>query len=355
MKTISEHKKIFFFILFLSVQIYCIAQPKKCKSPTINIQSQQQAETWAAQRAPLAVNKLVRVYFHILRSDGGTLGEAATLTQIDEEFADLVEDFAPYNICFANVGFDYINNSYINYELNPDVQADVDLLLPFLIPNCINIFYHRALAGYGGNAYNIPNTFCSIDDDNIGSWRTISHEVGHCLGLRHTFSTGDGEEYINGTGCSTRGDRVCDTQADPYTESSCFTATTCNYTGTCTDPSGASNYAPPYQNIMSYWAAEGCTVTHFTAGQYARATSFLETDAGLLNTVSPATQTAGAGTVSSGYYFRTARNSITINPVLNITGATISSLQSQSVTVPSGFLAAPTGNGSTTIKATCVY
>jgi hypothetical protein len=354
MKAAFLYKILFLSLYFTTQCILCFAQPKKCKDPIVNLQSQQRAETLAAQRSPLAVNKLVRVYFHILRNDGGTLGEAATLDQINEEFADLIEDYAPYNICFANVGVNYINNTEINYNLDPDVQADVDMLLPFLVPNCINIFYHRALADYGGNAYNIPNTFCSVDDDNIGLWRTISHEVGHCLGLRHTFSTGDGEEYINGTGCSTRGDRVCDTQADPYTESACFSATTCNYTGSCTDPSGATNYNPPYQNIMSYWGVEGCTLTHFTTGQYERANSFLETDAGLLTTVSPATVTAGSGTVSSGYYFRTARNSITINPTLNITGTTISSLQSQSVTVPPGFQALPT-SGSTTIKATCVY
>lgn len=349
-----QYKKIICCILFSSLSICAFAQPKKCKSPTINLQSQQRAETWAAQKSPLAVNKLVRVYFHILRSDDGSFGQAATVDEINEEFADLVEDYAAYNICFANVGFDYINNTEIDYNLDPDVQADVDMLLPYLVPNCINIFYHRVLADYGGNAYNIPNTFCSIDDQNIGKWRTISHEVGHCLGLLHTFEPVNGEEYISGTSCSTRGDRVCDTQADPYTESACFSATSCNYTGSCTDPSGATNYSPPYQNIMSYWGSEGCTVTNFTTGQYARATSFLETDAGLLNTVSPATTAAGPGTVSSGYYFRTARNSITINPTLNITGTTISSIQSQSVTVPPGFQALPT-SGSTTIKATCVY
>ncbi len=335
------------------VNAVCFAQPKKCKSPTINLQSQQRAETWAAQKSPLAVNKLVRVYFHIVRNDGGG-SEAATISQINEEFADLVEDYAAYNICFANVGFDYINSTEINFFIDPDIQSDVDMLLPFLVPNCINIFYHGYLADYGGNAYNIPNTFCSIESGNIGVWRTLSHEVGHCLGLLHTFETAYGEEYISGTSCISRGDRVCDTQADPYTESACFTANNCNYTGTCQDPSGATNYSPPYQNIMSYWGVEGCTLTHFTTGQYARATSFLETDAGLLNTVSPATVTAGPGTVSSGFYFRTARNSITINPTLNITGTTISSLQSQSVTVPPGFQALPT-SGSTTIKATCVY
>lgn len=354
MKVSIYYKKIIVLVLFIIVNIYCVGQVKKCKSPSIDIASQQKAETWAAQRSPLAVNKLVRVYFHILRGDAG-FDDAATLTQINDEFTDLVEDFAPYSICFANVGFDYINSSQINYFLNPDSANDVALLQPYLVPNCINIFYHQNLGDYGGSAYNIPNTFCSIINANIGSWRTISHEVGHCLGLSHTFSTSGGKENISGANCATRGDRVCDTQADPYTTASCFSATNCNYTGSCQDPTGATNYSPPYQNIMSYWGSEGCTLTHFTTGQYARATSFLETDAGLLTTVSPATITAGPISVISGYYFRTARNSIAINPILNITGPTISSLQSQSVTVPPGFLASPTGNGSTTIKATCVY
>ncbi len=343
-----------FCFLLLCLNMGSFAQPKKCKTPSINIASEQMAETWSAQRSPEAVNKLVRVYFHIIRNSSG-LNAGATLAEIDTEFAALIEDFAPYSICFANVGFDFIDNTEMNIFFNPDSANDVALLEPFLVPNCLNIFYHADLATYGGNAYSIPNTFCSVAKGNIGIWRTISHEVGHCLGLRHTFSASGGEENINGTGCSTRGDRVCDTQADPYTEDNCFSANNCTYTGFCQDPSGATNYSPPYQNIMSYWGGEGCTLTHFTTGQYERATSFLETDAGLLTTVAGATTSPGPGTVSSGYYFRIGSNSITINPVLNIIGATISSLQSQSVTVPPGFLASPTGNGSTTIKATCVY
>ncbi|HOY13688.1 MAG TPA: M43 family zinc metalloprotease [Saprospiraceae bacterium] len=335
------------------VQIIAFGQGRKCKSPRINLQSQLRAESWAKQRSTVAVNKLIRVYFHIVRNTDGSQA-AATIEDINNEFQDLIDDFDADNICFANVGFDFINNTAMNQSLDPDDEDDVAMLHPFLVPNCINIFYHQSLGEYGGNAYNIPNTFCSIDDGNIGLWSTISHEVGHCLGLLHTFSTATGEEYISGFNCALHGDRVCDTPADPYTEAACFSANNCNYTGNCEDPTGNTDYVPPYQNIMSYWGLGGCDPNHLTSGQFARVNSFLQTDLNLITTVSPATVGAGPGSFSSGYYFRTAHNSISINPSLNITGSTIASLQSKSVTCPPGFLIAPT-SGSITIKATCDY
>ena len=344
------YKKATLLLLSFGIITSSLAQVKKlCKEPNIDLSSRMQAETWGAQRGPLAVNKLIRVFFHIARSDAG-YNQAATMQQIDEEFADLLEDYAPYNICFAKVGVNFIDNSDINSFLDPDNDDDVAMLTPFLVPNCINIFYHSNLGKYGGNAYDIPNTFCSVASSNIGLWRTISHEVGHCLGLSHTFV---GSEYINGTNCSTLGDRVCDTQADPYSDDACFTSSNCLYTGTCQDPSGATNYSPPYQNIMSYWGDRGCTLTHFTTGQFQRINSFLETNPGLLATVSPATITVGPINVSSGFYFKTARNSISLTPSINFTGSVIASLQSQSVTLPPGFTAAPTGNGTTIIAVTC--
>ena len=326
--------------------------PKLCKEPTANQPAIRAATEYllTAQRQQNG-NKLVRVYFHICRNDDG-LNAGATLEQIESEFADLIADFASANICFANMGVDFIDDTPINTMLNPDIPATVVWLDPFLVPNCLNIFYHAALASYGGNAYEIPNTFCSIANGNIGLWRTISHEVGHCLGLHHTFRTADGEGYISGFECLLNGDLVCDTPADPYHGSDpCFIASNCAYNGNCTDPADASNYSPPYFNIMSYWGSEGCDVDVISAGQYARANATLETYAPLIGTLSSNALTYGPVSISSGYVLKSACLDLSTAGSVVLTNSVEACLQGENVTINPGFVALPT-SGSILLRST---
>jgi hypothetical protein len=83
----------------------------------------------------------------------------------------------------------------------------------------------------------INNTYGVILDNSFLSGRTLTHEIGHCFNLYHTFQSGCGS-----TNCSTSGDNCCDTP--PVSTSS----GTCDYTeNTC---SNDVNHAPYNANVL---------------------------------------------------------------------------------------------------------
>lgn len=75
---------------------------------------------------------------------------------------------------------------------------------------------------------------------------TLSHEIGHKLGLLHTHAFGD--ELVDGSNCDIAGDRICDTPADPILTGK---VDHCDYTGHDIDLNG-DTYHPDVNNIMSY-------------------------------------------------------------------------------------------------------
>ncbi|MFH1319069.1 MAG: M43 family zinc metalloprotease [Bacteroidota bacterium] len=80
--------------------------------------------------------------------------------------------------------------------------------------------------------------------------RTPTHEIGHCLGLPHTFDDGCGDD------CSSSGDHICDTPPTSHETYGCNTAqNTCD-----NDTSGPSPYSSDVvdqiENYMSYDACQ---------------------------------------------------------------------------------------------------
>ena len=203
-------------------------------------------------------NKILNIYFHVIRRSDGTGG--LTNTQISNTIQRLFNDYSQYNIQFNELGRGYINNTqfyndpYSNY--NAIIRTNRE-------PNAINVYFLSPNVSLS-QAENIPSlAYC------IGGvyYRTsvISHEMGHCLGLYHTHS-GSGcsdnancRENINGSNCSTCGDLVCDTPADPCLAGK--VGNDCNYMGN-------DGYQPDVRNIMSY-APPGC-LTRFSNGQRKR-------------------------------------------------------------------------------------
>lgn len=345
--------KIKLWIFFLMTCFQSMAQ-KPCGNPVIDTAAMHRAE--ANQLSARTVNSMLKVYFHILKNDDGS-NAAISLTQLQQEFRQLLADYQPNNLCFAFMGVDSINNTFLNNNLDSDIPAHVNQLAAFNVPGCINIYYAFNLPKYGGSAFAIPNNFCIVDRNNINVARSISHEVGHCLGLLHTFETAGGIERIDGIGCSSLGDRVCDTQADPYAyfNTACFSNMGCIYTGSCLDPAFATHFTPPYNNIMSYWGFLGCNVDELTTGQYTRANSFIYSTPALMATISSADITYGPVTQTSGVQMQSAVNSFTTNGSVLLSGSIKAGLQGRTVRLNPGFRAAPS-SGQVYIRATeCYY
>ena len=109
--------------------------------------------------------------------------------------------------------------------------------------------------------------------------QVIPHELGHNFGLFHTFGfpgsgTSPTDELVTrgaGANCTTAGDQICDTPADPYyTPGAKLTYVNgCpqyDLNSTARDANGEA-YSPSITNIMSYYFP--CT-QDFTPGQYER-------------------------------------------------------------------------------------
>lgn len=99
--------------------------------------------------------------------------------------------------------------------------------------------------------------------------RTATHEIGHFLGLFHTFET-DG--VCNGTStatCLSEGDRICDTPSELKAVFGCPV----DPVNSCTDiPCDNNDLVSNYMNF-----ADDACMSHFTAGQVARMQFFLST------------------------------------------------------------------------------
>ena len=215
---------------------------------------------------------------HIVTDDGGdtSITVDEIFSEIDEANEWLANSFLRINVCDD---INYINSSFL-YDF--DMAEEMPYLYENHQQDILNIYFVESItsgsgSGICGYTYmpGNPNQYYDVivmDNQctNSSVNQTLAHEFGHHFNLIHTHGPENGvltDELVTGTNCSSAGDRVCDTPADPQLSSSNVSNVNCLYSGTAMDEYGFL-FQPDPSNIMSY-APQVCR-DNFTIEQYAR-------------------------------------------------------------------------------------
>ncbi|WP_294607408.1 M43 family zinc metalloprotease [uncultured Bacteroides sp.] len=206
---------------------------------------------------------LFNVYIHIIRPAGGN--EFKDKESICNTLMErLNRYFHKHSIYFSLSGSEFIDSDIYNaynrynatqiYSVNPHSDA-FDIYI-FTNGDNFGSVGGAAVTGQGNECWVTSNSY-HLD--------TAPHEMGHILGLEHTFKgTADGmnPEFVDGSNAATAGDKIIDTPADPAIYDNNF-----NYGGTIHDVDAHGDvYRPDETNLMSYYAIRN----QFTEGQEAK-------------------------------------------------------------------------------------
>ena len=210
----------------------------------------------------------INVYVHVIRSSGGA--GAPTATQMTNQMSVLNAAYAGLGFSFNVVSTDYSNNdAWYTAGHGTTAETQMKTALRKGSAQDLNVYYNNMGGGLLGWA-TFPSDYASkpIMDGvvilssslpggsaapyNLGD--TATHEVGHWMGLYHTFQGGCAKNATTG------GDLVSDTPAERSPAYGCPTGR-----NTCKGIAGLD----PITNFMDY-TDDSCMYT-FSGGQNTRA------------------------------------------------------------------------------------
>ncbi|TFK74484.1 metalloprotease [Pluteus cervinus] len=220
----------------------------------------------------------IDVYWHVIYA-GDALEEGnITDSQIADQIAVLNHDYGPTGLSFNHVNTSRTLNADWFNSASPDTGEERDMKTALRVGGVadINVYSVGFTDEYGLLGYSVfPDSYESdpIEDGLVifyaslpgGSMlgynggQTFTHELGHWLGLYHTFEGG----------CGSPGDYVDDTPPEDSPSTGCPRSR-----DTCGD-----KIADPIHNYMDY-GTDAC-MTEWTPGQIARIFSQIATYRGI--------------------------------------------------------------------------
>jgi hypothetical protein len=215
---------------------------------------------------------------HIIRSSDGDGGMDMSvleniITNLNTTFGNAFMEF------FLCNGINYINNdSFYHFKSNQEqslveannVSGVINIYFTETIENATN----ESVCGYTYSKKNYD--VIVMQNGCAGNDSSLAHELGHYFSLIHTHGADNTcmtKELVNGNNCSSDGDQICDTPADPKLTIENVN-NFCRYIGTETDSNG-EHYKPDTKNIMSY-SMKGCR-SQFSEQQLARMYAYFMT------------------------------------------------------------------------------
>jgi hypothetical protein len=231
------------------------------------------AATMAAVEARLRTFKplitsshVIPVYVHRIYATGAA-SENATSAQITNQIAVLNAAYAASSFSFNLVSIDNTTNSSWYVSTGGSSETAMKTALRQGGSNALNLYLNNMGSGllgwatfpwsYSGSPSmdGVVVLFSSVPGGSAAPYNlgdTATHEIGHWMGLYHTFQGG----------CSGSGDGVSDTPAEKSAAFGCPT-------GRNSCPSKAGN--DPITNFMDY--TDDSCMNNFTAGQNSRMNS----------------------------------------------------------------------------------
>ncbi|KAJ8503165.1 hypothetical protein ONZ45_g11092 [Pleurotus djamor] len=228
-----------------------------------------------------ASNSDLNVYWHVVSKDDTLEGGNVPDSQIEEQMSVLNSAYTGTGLTFNLVNVSRtVNEEWFN-EASPysSLQTDMKNSLRVGGPADFNVytvgFKSGSAQGLLGYATFPSDVEAELSDDgvvflfssvpggatpNFNLGHTLTHEVGHWVGLYHTFQGG----------CSEPGDRVADTVAEASPASGCPIGRK-----TCNNVEGPD----PIHNYMDY-SFDSC-LNEFSAGQIERMQAQMRTYRGV--------------------------------------------------------------------------